>query len=157
MFLPGESQGRGAWWAAVYGVAQSWIRLKRLSSSSRPACGCEDLEASSSPISRSIWGDPVRPEVAQPSAGPVAGLLNPRLVSRIFAVDIYLARALPSHIAKSLAQTKRQHARLRKAFRSKRSFAEDPTPLCPGDALPVAIEPELFTSHFFKGPELPLE
>ena len=24
-----------AWWAAVYGVAQSWIRLKRLSSSSR--------------------------------------------------------------------------------------------------------------------------
>ena len=25
----------GAWWAAVYGVAQSWIWLKRLSSSSR--------------------------------------------------------------------------------------------------------------------------
>ena len=25
---------RGAWWAAVYGVAQSWPRLKRLSSSS---------------------------------------------------------------------------------------------------------------------------
>ena len=23
MFLPGESQGREAWWAAVYGVAQS--------------------------------------------------------------------------------------------------------------------------------------
>jgi len=34
MFLPGESQGRGAWWAAVSGVAQSWTRLKRLSSSS---------------------------------------------------------------------------------------------------------------------------
>ena len=34
VFLPGESQGRGAWWAAVYGVAQSWTRLKRLSSSS---------------------------------------------------------------------------------------------------------------------------
>ena len=33
VFLPGESQGRGAWWAAVYGVAQSWTRLKRLSSS----------------------------------------------------------------------------------------------------------------------------
>ena len=29
-----ESQERGAWWAAVYGVAQSWTRLKRLSSSS---------------------------------------------------------------------------------------------------------------------------
>ena len=25
---------RGAWWAAVYGVAQSWTRLKRLGSSS---------------------------------------------------------------------------------------------------------------------------
>ena len=33
-FLPGESQGREAWWAAAYGVAQSWTRLKWLSSSS---------------------------------------------------------------------------------------------------------------------------
>ena len=24
----------GAWWAAIYGVTQSWTRLKRLSSSS---------------------------------------------------------------------------------------------------------------------------
>ena len=34
VFLPGESQGQGAWWAAVYGVAQSQIWLKQLSSSS---------------------------------------------------------------------------------------------------------------------------
>ena len=34
VFLPGESQGQGAWWAAVYGVAQSRTRLKWLSSSS---------------------------------------------------------------------------------------------------------------------------
>ena len=34
VFLPGESQGRGAWWAAISGVAQSRTRLKRLSSSS---------------------------------------------------------------------------------------------------------------------------
>ena len=33
VFLPGESQGRGAWWAAIYGVAQSWTQLKQLSSS----------------------------------------------------------------------------------------------------------------------------
>ena len=46
---------RGAWWAAVYGVAQSWTWLKRLSSSSRAliqrghlqhlegkSCGCRD-------------------------------------------------------------------------------------------------------------------
>ena len=28
VFLPGESQGREAWWATVYGVAQSCTRLK---------------------------------------------------------------------------------------------------------------------------------
>ena len=33
VFLPGESQGRRTWWAAIYGVTQSRIRLKRLSSS----------------------------------------------------------------------------------------------------------------------------
>ena len=33
VFLPGESQGRGACWAAAYGVAQSQTWLKRLSSS----------------------------------------------------------------------------------------------------------------------------
>ena len=27
----------GAWWAAIYGVAQSWTRMKRLSSSSSSA------------------------------------------------------------------------------------------------------------------------
>ena len=30
VFLPGESQGRRAWWAAVYGVAQSRTRLSDL-------------------------------------------------------------------------------------------------------------------------------
>ena len=34
VFLSGESQGRGTWWAAVYRVTQSWTRLKWLSSSS---------------------------------------------------------------------------------------------------------------------------
>ena len=33
MFLPGESQDGGAWWAAVY-VAQSRTQLKQFSSSS---------------------------------------------------------------------------------------------------------------------------
>ena len=32
VFLPGESRDRGTWWAAVYGVAQSRTRLRRLSS-----------------------------------------------------------------------------------------------------------------------------
>ena len=54
VFLPGESQGRGAWWAAVYGVAQSQTRLKRLSSSS-----------SSTPISLCLdfWRLIVSPEI----------------------------------------------------------------------------------------------
>ena len=34
VFLPGESQGQGAWWAAVYGVAQGQTWLMRLHSSS---------------------------------------------------------------------------------------------------------------------------
>ena len=34
VFLPGESQGWGSLWAAIYGVAQSWTWLKWLSSSS---------------------------------------------------------------------------------------------------------------------------
>ena len=34
VFLSGESPGWGSWWAAIYGVAQSRTRLKRLSSSS---------------------------------------------------------------------------------------------------------------------------
>ena len=45
VFLPGESQGLEAWWAAVYGVAQSQTRLKRFSSSSN----------SSSSLLSSIW------------------------------------------------------------------------------------------------------
>ena len=32
VFLPGNPRDGGAWWAAVYGVAQSWTRLKWLSS-----------------------------------------------------------------------------------------------------------------------------
>ena len=38
VFLPGESQGRGNWWTAICGVAQSRTRLKRLSSSSSSSC-----------------------------------------------------------------------------------------------------------------------
>ena len=40
---------RGAWWAAVYGVAQSWTRLKQLSSSSRLQTPHHTLSWSRSP------------------------------------------------------------------------------------------------------------
>ena len=39
VFLPGESQGGEAWWAAVYGVAQTRTRLKWLSRSSSDKMG----------------------------------------------------------------------------------------------------------------------
>ena len=45
VFLPGESQGWGAWWTAIYGVAQSWTWLKRLSSSSSSSSWAFGLEA----------------------------------------------------------------------------------------------------------------
>ena len=45
----------GAWWAAVYGVAQSWTRLKRLSSSSgkliNPSTFVPPTSSGSSPVS----------------------------------------------------------------------------------------------------------
>ena len=40
LFLPGESQGQGTWWVAIYGIAQSWTWLKRLRSSSSSSQGC---------------------------------------------------------------------------------------------------------------------
>ena len=42
VFLPGESQGWGSLVGAVYGVAQSWTWLKRLSSSSSSSCFFDD-------------------------------------------------------------------------------------------------------------------
>ena len=44
VFLSEKSQGRGAWWAAVYGVAQSRTRLKWLSNSSKQTIKCYILE-----------------------------------------------------------------------------------------------------------------
>ena len=46
---------RGAWWAPLYGVAQSWTRLKRLSSSSSSFTYCP-----ASPPSLSILTCPVQ-------------------------------------------------------------------------------------------------
>ena len=48
-------RGRGAWWAAVYGVAQSRTRLKRLSSSSIvSSCGdCDEQQSDGEEVSKS--------------------------------------------------------------------------------------------------------
>ena len=39
---------RGAWWAAIYGVAQSWTLLKRLRSSSKESFDLEVTEVGDS-------------------------------------------------------------------------------------------------------------
>ena len=52
VFLPGESQGQGAWWAAVYGVAQSQTRLKWLRSSSSRTIRASCIEKRT----RMSWG-----------------------------------------------------------------------------------------------------
>ena len=43
VFSPGESRDRAAWWAAIYGVAQSQIRLKWLSSRSSSSSNWKQL------------------------------------------------------------------------------------------------------------------
>ena len=51
VFLPGESQGWGTWWAAINGVAQSRTQLKQLSSSSNNPhylCGLDVKESTCS-------------------------------------------------------------------------------------------------------------
>ena len=45
VFFPGESQGWGAWWGAIYGVAQSRTQLKWLSSSSGSGSVVNNLPA----------------------------------------------------------------------------------------------------------------
>ena len=46
---------RGAWWAAVYGVTQSWTRLKWLSSSSSSNTGRTDAEAETPYCGHLMW------------------------------------------------------------------------------------------------------
>ena len=66
----------GAWWAAVYGVAQGRTRLKRLSSSSSPypgfPCGASGKESIPLPMQEILrdassilgWDDPMEKEMA---------------------------------------------------------------------------------------------
>ena len=46
---------RETWWAAVYGVAQSWTWLKQLSSSSSSICISEVVDISPRNLNSSLW------------------------------------------------------------------------------------------------------
>ena len=76
VFLPGESWGRGAWRAAVCGVAQSRTRLKRLSSSTFPS-NTAWAEAASSVC----WVRKLRPKKLRARSGSHSGRFQRRLVS----------------------------------------------------------------------------
>ena len=68
----------GAWWAAVYGVAQSRTRLKRLSSSKQQQQQQQQHPLASNIGQRLHWsknfkdlGDQIRPtQIVSPSQGP---------------------------------------------------------------------------------------
>ena len=82
---------RGAWWAAVYGVAQSWTQLKRLSSSSssRVSMCLTDQNLSTSihdhwknhaAAAKSLQSCPTLcdPRDGSPTGSPVPGILQAR-------------------------------------------------------------------------------
>ena len=95
VFLPGESRDGGAWWAAVYGVAQSRTRLKRLSSSSSSSrvklrvhllheamlsSAAQSCPTLCDPMDRSTPGLPVHhqlPELAQTHVHRVSDAIQP--------------------------------------------------------------------------------
>ena len=60
---------RGAWWAAVYGVAQSRTRLKRLSSSS----SSKKRPESCFPSLSIMWGHSKKMDICKPERGPSWG------------------------------------------------------------------------------------
>ena len=72
VFFPGESQERGAGWAAVCGVTQSQTRLKRLSSSSSGCAGRQNPE----PGAKITYNFP---------SGPSLGAFEPRVVKFLVA------------------------------------------------------------------------
>ena len=70
VFLPGESQGREAWWAAICGVAQSQTRLKWLSSSSIYHKRDENEQKKKSFLNRKNVNDMNKFSFLQPSLSP---------------------------------------------------------------------------------------
>ena len=82
VFLPGESRDEGAWWAAVYGVAQSRTQLKWLSSSSSnagdlgsiPESGRSPGEGNGNPLQYSCLENPNDRGVWQATVYGVAGV-----------------------------------------------------------------------------------
>ena len=70
----------GAWWAAVYGIAQSRTRLKRLSSSSSRAC-------------RHSWPPVWLPSTSSPSRGG-AGTTRSKLLPGITVLSLCDSRSL---------------------------------------------------------------
>ena len=84
VFLPGESQGRGARWAAISGVAQSRTRLKWLSSSNSSSC----WESLLTHIQRCTWvsrqGNELQEDWLEGSSWKIPSHLGAKKTSVIF-------------------------------------------------------------------------
>ena len=72
-------RGRGAWWAAVYGVAQSRTRLKRLSSSSSSIFWTlTDIYSAAAAKSPQLCPTLCDPIDSSPPGSPAPGILQAR-------------------------------------------------------------------------------
>ena len=84
-------QGRGTWWAAVYGVAQSWTQLERLSSSSISSndSNLNKLLLSSVQFSRSVVSDSLRPHESQHARHPCPST-NSRSLLKLMPIELVM-------------------------------------------------------------------
>ena len=96
VFLPGESQGRGSLWAAVYGVTQSRTWLKQLSSSSSSRTVASQAPWSMRFSRQEYWsGLPCPPPEDLPNPGiKPASLMSPALAGGFFITSTTLESPL---------------------------------------------------------------
>ena len=81
----------GAWWAAVYGVAQSRTRLKRLSSSSSRLLCPWDFPSKNTGVSHHF----LLQRIFQTQGTKLCLLLSPALAGGFFSLSFFLSPALP--------------------------------------------------------------
>ena len=95
----------GAWWAAVYGVAQSQTQLKRLSSS-KPTFPLPKNESANSSARkdrcRLPWLSLCPPNARGVSSSSVQGTKIPRAVQHGQKIIHFLKKERQAHIAKTL-------------------------------------------------------
>ena len=81
----------GAWWAAVHGVAQSWTRLKRLSSSSSKSRALKYMKQTSTELKEEIDTNTITVGDSSPPLSKMDRTNRQRLIKfSLFTDDIIL-------------------------------------------------------------------